>query len=107
MVKQAELRRRLARVELTQAQRQALANLNAFYAEASTARSELDGLRNSASLAAESLRLTNLQYQAGEATALEVVNAQDSLTQARNAYDDGAARYRIALARLQTLTGSF
>jgi outer membrane protein TolC len=106
-VKQADLRRRLARVELTQAQREAIANLNAFYAESSTARSELDLLRNSANLAAESLRLTDVRYQAGEATALEVVDAQNSLVLARNAYDAGEARYRIAIARLQTLTGSF
>ncbi len=106
-VKQAELRRTLARVELTQAQREAAANLNAFYAEATVAHSELDLLRNSAELAAESLRLTNLRYQAGEATALEVVDAQNSLVQARNAYEDGEARYRTAIARLQTLTGSF
>ncbi len=64
-------------------------------------------LRNSADLASESLRLTNLRYQGGEATALEVVDAQNALTQARNAYDDGEARYRLAIATLQTLTGSF
>ena len=64
-------------------------------------------LRNSADLAAESLRLTNLRYQAGEATALEVVDAQNTLTQARNNYRDGEARYHVAIANLQTLTGSF
>ncbi len=47
-------------------------------------------LRNSADLAADSLRLTTLRYQAGEATALEVVDAQNTLTQARNNYRDGA-----------------
>jgi outer membrane protein TolC len=52
------------------------------------------------------LRLTLLRYQAGEATALEVVDAQTTLNQARNAYDDGLARYRIAIAALQTLTGT-
>jgi outer membrane protein TolC len=106
-VKQAELRRAFAQVELTEAQRVAVANLNGFYAEAATARSELDQLRESAELAAESLRLTNLRYKAGEATALEVVDAQNSLILSRNAYDDGEARYRMAIARLQTLTGSF
>jgi outer membrane protein TolC len=55
----------------------------------------------------ESLRLTLLRYQAGEAAALEVVDAQITLTQARNAYDDGQVRYRVAFANLQTLTGSF
>jgi outer membrane protein TolC len=106
-VKQASLRRDQAQLELTFAQKQALANLRAFYQEASTARTELDTLRNSAELAAESLRLTNLRYQAGEATALEVVDAQNTLVSAQNAYDDGEARYRSALATLQTLTGTF
>lgn len=106
-VKQAELRQKLAGVQLSEAQRTALANLQAFWREAETARSQLDLLRNSADLAAESLRLTSLRYQAGEATALEVVDAQNSLTAARDAYDDAEARYRVALANLQTLTGIF
>ncbi len=106
-VKQADLRRRQAQVELSATQRGLVANLQTFYGEAATAQSELDTLRNSAQLAAESLRLTTLRYQAGDATVLEVVDAQNTLTQARNAYDDGEARYRLALATLQTLTGSF
>ncbi len=48
-----------------------------------------------------------LRYQAGESTAQEVVDAQPGLAQARNAYDDGLVRYRLALANLQTLTGAF
>ena len=67
----------------------------------------MDALRASSGLAGESLRLTTLRYQAGEATVLEVVDAQNTLTQARNAYDDGMLRYQLALAELQTLTGSF
>lgn len=106
-VKQASLRQRLAQTELTFAQRQLLGNLHSFYAEASTARAELETLRNSAELAAESLRLTNLRYQSGESTVLEVVDAQNTLVLARNAYDDGEARYRVALANLGTLTGTF
>ncbi len=106
-VKQAELQRHQAQVELSAAQRQALADLQSFYSEAATAREQLDTLRNSADLAADSLRLTNLRYQAGEAIALEVVDAQNTLAQARNNYHDGEARYHVAIANLQTLTGSF
>ncbi len=106
-VKQAELQRHQAQVELSAAQRQALADLQSFYAEAETARTQLDTLRDSADLAADSLRLTNLRYQAGEAIALEVVDAQNTLTQARNNYRDGEARYHVAIANLQTLTGAF
>jgi hypothetical protein len=38
---------------------------------------------------------------------LEVVDAQNAFTLAHNNYDDGAARYRLALANLQTLTGIY
>jgi outer membrane protein TolC len=64
-------------------------------------------VRETADLAGEELRLTTLRYQAGQASALEVVDAQNALSQARNAYDDSQARFRLALAQLQTLTGSF
>ena len=81
--------------------------MRSFYDEAETARSELDSLSQSAELAAESLRLTTLRYQSGEATVLEVVDAQNTLTQSRNAFSDGQSRFRVALANLQTLTGNF
>jgi outer membrane protein TolC len=106
-VKQAGLRREQARVELSSTQRQLLGNLQSFYHEAQTAELELESLNQSAQLAAESLHLTTMRYQAGEATVLEVVDAQNTLAQGRNAFDDGQERYRVALANLQTLTGSF
>ena len=106
-VRQAQLRRSQARIELSAAQRQLLADLQSFYAEADSARRQLDLLRQSYELAGESLRLTTLRYRGGEATVLEVVDAQNTLTQAKNAYDDGEVRYKVALTNLQTLTGSF
>src|SRR5438552_14056892 len=105
-LKQAGLRREQAEVELSATQRELLSNLRIFYNEAQTARAELDSLNQSADLAAESLRLTTLRYQAGEATALEVVDAQNTRTQSQNALNDGQVRFRVALANLQTLTGS-
>lgn len=106
-LKQAELRRDQAHVELSFAQRQLLSHLRQFYSEAETARAEMESLASSAELAAESMRLVTLRYQAGESTVLEVVDAQNTLTLARNAYDDGQSRYRVAVANLQTLTGTF
>jgi outer membrane protein TolC len=106
-VHQAGLRREQARRELSFAQRELLANLMNAYNEATAARLELERLANAADLAAESRRLTTLRYQSGESTVLEVVDAQNTLNQARNAYDDAQARSRIAIANLQTLTGSF
>ncbi|HZZ15976.1 MAG TPA: TolC family protein, partial [Candidatus Sulfotelmatobacter sp.] len=92
-LKQAELRRDQTRLELSFEQRQLLSHLQQFYQEANAARSEMESLASSAEMAAESLRLTNLRYQAGESTVLEIVDAQNTLTQTRNAYDDGQARY--------------
>ena len=106
-LRQAELKRQQSKVELSQTQRELLRNVYAFYKEAETARYEVDSLHRSAELAAESLRLNTLRYQAGEATVLDVVDAQNTRLQARNAFDDGEIRYSVALANLQTLTGSF
>lgn len=105
-LRQARLRMNAAQAELTLAQRQLQANISTFYREAEIARDQVATLRESLDLAAESLRLTLLRYQAGEVSVLEVVDAQTTLIQARNAYDDGLVRYRVALASLQTLTGT-
>jgi outer membrane protein TolC len=105
-VRQAELRARQAQLDLSLTQRELLANLHSFYLEAQTAQAQLESLRQSAAFAQESMRLTFLRYGAGEASALEVVDAQTTMTEARNALDDGLGRYRLALANLQTLTGA-
>ena len=104
-VKQAELRRAQAQRELSLAERRLLAEIKSLYSEAETAMNELGGLSRSAELAEESLRLTTLRYKGGEATVLEVVDAQTTYAQSNAAYQDGAVRYRVALANLQTLTG--
>ncbi|HEX7797880.1 MAG TPA: TolC family protein [Vicinamibacterales bacterium] len=106
-VRQASSRRTLAQVQLTQTQRQVISNLYTFYNEALTARTNAETAQRVAELAAESLRLTNLRYDAGESSALEVVDAQNTLVQARDAYDAALTRYRVALAELQTVTGPF
>jgi outer membrane protein TolC len=104
-IKQAELQRDQAKRELSLAQRKLTAEIRSLYAEAQSAFDELTSLQRSAELGAESLRLTTLRYKSGESTVLEVVDAQNTATQSDAAYQDGAVRYRVALANLQTLTG--
>ena len=106
-VHQSEARQRVALATLSQTQRQLVSNLYSMYNQALAARSSVENLRRVAELASEGLRLTNLRYQAGESTALEVVDAQNTVVQARNAADDAETRYQVALAELQTVTGSF
>ena len=106
-VRQAALKREQAGVELSAAQRGVMRDLQGFYQESQTARDQVESLKHSVDLAAESLRLNGLRYEAGEATILELVDAQTTLMQARNVYDDGLARYRLAVSNLQALTGTF
>lgn len=104
---QAEYKQDSAKALLSQAQRQNISELYAAYNEAVFARSAVDESRRTAELAAESLRLTNLRYKGGASPASEVVDGETALVTARNAYIDAQARYRGAIAALQTITGSF
>jgi outer membrane protein TolC len=105
-VKQAELRREQSKLELSYAQRKLLAEIQSLYTEAQTAKDEQAGLDRALHLASDSLRLTTLRYKNGESTVLDVVDAQTAFANASSAYEDGAARYLVALANLQTLTGT-
>jgi len=105
-VKQSEIKRDAAKTALTATQRRLIAQLDETYAEANAARAQLASLDLSVSTAAESLRLAKLRYTGGEATVLEVVDAQTAFITAQNAREDGRVRYEAALASLQTLTGT-
>jgi outer membrane protein TolC len=105
-IKQSEFKRDTAKVSLTAAQRRLIATLEEVYAEASAARDQLDLLDLSVRTAAESLRLTKLRYSAGEASALEVLDAQTAYLSVANGQADGTVRYQAALAALQQLTGT-
>ena len=104
-VKQSAARRDLANVELTSTQRQLIASIELLYNEAAVAVQQLASFDESVRTAADSLRLTNMRYSAGEATVLEVVDAQNSYTFAQAADVDAAVRYHVAFGQLQTLTG--
>ena len=105
-VKQSEIRRQSTKVTLTAKERQLIAKLDEAYSEAAMARDQLASLDLSVNTAAESLRLTKLAYRGGEATVLEVVDAQGAYVAAQNAREDGRVRYEAARADLQTLTGT-
>jgi outer membrane protein TolC len=104
---QAEYKQDTAKTNLSLSQRSHLSTLYATYDEALIARGALEEARRTAELAAESLRLTQLRYQAGAAPATEVVDSETTLVTARNAYADAQVRYRTLLANLQTFTGTF
>lgn len=105
-IKAAKVREGASRVALTAVQRRLLASLAEFYTEAEVASRQVASLDGSVLTARESLRLLTLRYVDGESTVLEVVDAQNTLFSAQTAQIDGRVRYRLALANLQTLTGT-
>ena len=105
-IRQSEINRDVARTALSNTQRKLIADLEEFYAEAVAAHGQLDSLDLSVTTAAEGLRLARLSYSAGETPILEVVDAENSLTAAELAREDGIVRYQTALADLQLLTGT-
>jgi outer membrane protein TolC len=104
-VRLAQLHEQQARLTLTYTQRRLLAQLDQGQGELRTAATALASLQTSVGQAQESLRLTTLRYQAGEASVLEVVDAQNTALAAEAALADGAVRYHIARADLERLTG--
>ena len=105
-VRQSQFHEKAALVTLTNTQRQLIAQLDEYYHEARVATDQVDSLHTSVDTARESLRLTRLRYSNGEATALEVVDAQSALALAEAALADGILRSHVARANLQTLTGT-
>jgi outer membrane protein TolC len=104
-VKQSEIRRDAARVVLTATQSRLIARLDEAYSEAAAAHDLLASLDASVETATESLRLTKLRYAGGEATVLEVVDAQDAYVGAQDDRENGTVRYEAARADLESLTG--
>ncbi len=105
LVRQKASIRNAAQVALTAAQRRLVADTDEAWSEATAAKDQLASLDQSVRTARESLRLTRMRYTSGEATVLEVVDAQTSYILVQNARQDGILRYQTAVANLQILTG--
>ncbi len=95
-----------AKVALSNTQRRLIAQLDEAYSEAQAAHDQLTSLDLSVADAAESLRLTKLRYTSGEATVLEVVDAENTYVSTEDAREDGRVRYETARAELQAITGT-
>ena len=105
-IRQSAARKDLAQAELTNTQRRLAASIEELYREAEGAHEQMQSLDTSLQDAKEALRLTDLRYTNGEAQILEVVDAQNTFITVRSSRADAAARFRTALADLQTLTGT-
>lgn len=96
---QAKINLEQVKLAISQEVRTAIANL-------SSAKARLDAATHQVELAEEVLRLANIRQEAGEGTYLEVVDAQTSLTQARNQAVSARYDYLTAYADVQHALGT-
>jgi len=106
-VRQAQLREQQVQTQVSKAQREIALNLRLFYDDAVGARAAVNRARLAMAAATDLLNLSNTRYRGGVAPLSEVLDAQNAVVKARNDYADAQTRYRIAIAALQTMTGSF
>lgn len=78
---------------------QAYLNLNA-------ARESIDYQKKAKDSAAESYRLTNLRFENGLATTLEVVQAEEELSSRENQYQKAVLSYNLAVVNFETSLGN-
>ncbi|MBS1814701.1 MAG: TolC family protein [Acidobacteria bacterium] len=96
--KQAEIDKAIAQRTYSKEYQDALASVNANYAQIAVADRELKA-------AEENLRLSKLRFQAGEGLALDVVSAQTSFAQAQIDFYSARANYLNAQSALKVASG--
>ena len=106
-IRQAEFGLQQARNDLSFTQRQLLADLNSFYREADVAGLQIASLRRSMDLSNDSVKLTLEQYEAGEATALEVVEAIYQSAESGRAVRPVRRQTSAPRARVRATSGRF
>lgn len=90
--------RLIAERRFSQEYRSALARVKAYYDQVGQSRKQL-------ALAEDDLKLSRIRYEGGEAPALDVVVAQNQLTQARTNYYTSVANYLNARLDLEVAAG--
>jgi outer membrane protein TolC len=105
-VKVARYQQQEAKTALAYARRLHAGDLELYYQQAKMAQQEIQIRTQSTADALESRKLTLLRYEAGLATALEVVNAESTVQLERDALYNAQVQYATALANLATLTGN-
>jgi outer membrane protein TolC len=98
---------REAQLNLQNAERQASAEVRAADDELKRAHAALESVRVAARLAEEALALTNLGYQAGASTNIEVIDAERSARDAETQVAQAEDAWRQATLDLLLATGRF
>jgi len=76
------------------------------YLNLDAARQSIDFQKKAKDSAAESYRLTNLRFENGLATTLEVVQAEEELSSRENQYQKAILSYNLAVVNFENTLGN-
>jgi outer membrane protein len=105
-VQQARQDEQLAQIQLKQLELNVSAEVRSALTNLTSARTRYNSATQQVALAEEVYRISIVRRDAGEATYVEVIDAQTSLTQARNQLNAARFDYLTAYSQLQRAVGS-
>jgi outer membrane protein TolC len=97
-IEQVETNRAISERTFSREYQSALSRVNLLFTQIAQTREQVR-------LAEEDLNLSRVRYEGGEGAALDVVTAQNQLSQARNNYYASVANYLNARADLEVASG--
>ncbi len=95
-----------AKLALEDTKRSITVEVTQAYYQLVAAKSGLDALKKAKDAAAENYRLTNLRFENGLATTLEVIGAEEDLSKAENNYQQMLHDYNLAVVSLENAMGN-
>jgi outer membrane protein TolC len=95
-----------AKVAIEEQKRTVTMEVAQAYFNLKAAREAIEFKKKAKEAAAESYRLTNLRFENGLATTLEVIQAEEALADQENQYEKAVRDYNLAVVNYETATGN-
>jgi len=95
-----------ARLAIDQIKRTVSLDVSQAYLNLNAAKLNADFMKKAKEAAAESYRLTNLRFENGLATTLEVIQAEEELSDRENQYQEALHNYNLAVVNFETALGN-
>ncbi|MFM1651237.1 TolC family protein [Brevibacillus sp. B_LB10_24] len=95
-----------AKIDLEQTKRSISIEVAQAYYNLNSAKTSIEALKKARDAAAENYRLTNLRFENGLSTTLEVIGAEEELSNRENQYQQAVHNFNLATVTLQNAIGN-
>ncbi|UFJ40131.1 TolC family protein [Brevibacillus humidisoli] len=95
-----------AQIQLEQTKQDIAVEVSQAYYNLDSALTAINAYKKAKESAAENYRLTNLRYETGLATTLEVIQAEEELSNRENQYQQAVHNYNLALVSFENALGN-